>query len=130
MKNLTIIFWIVVILTIGLVFVQNQALFLAEQNLSINLFLYEFSLPSLKNGTILVFFFFCGALLTEISSLIGRFKTRQALKKCKISGEGYLDKIGELKTQLDQLKVRYSSKGVVHKSSVMDTDPHNDRAVA
>ena len=43
---------------------------------------------------------------------------------------GHLDKIGELKTQIDQLKVRYSPKDIVRKSSVMDTDPQDDRAAA
>ena len=129
MNKLRITIWIAAILTIGLVFIQNQALYLAEQRLSINLFLYEFSFPVLKNGTIILFFFFGGVLLTAAGSLFGRFKTSKALKKCKISGEGYLDKIGELKTQLDQMKVRYSSKGVVHKSSAIGADLHNDRAV-
>jgi hypothetical protein len=130
MKKLKIFFWIVTLLTIGLVFIQNRALFLAEQSLSIKLFLYEFSLPALKNGTILLFIFFCGALLAEISSLLGRFKARKALRKCKINVEGYLEKIGELNTQLDQLKVRYSPKGVVHEPSGMGTDLNKDRAVA
>ena len=66
-----------------------------------------------------------GPWLTAFSIILGG----QVLS-IRISGEGYLDKIGELKTQLDQLKVRYSSKGVVHKSSGVGTDPHNDRAVA
>ena len=33
-----------------------------------------------------------------------------------IGGEGYLDEIGELKTQLDQLKIYYSPKGVTPNS--------------
>ncbi len=63
--------------------------------------------------------------MTAFSTILGG----QVLS-IRISGEGYLGKIGELKTQLDQLKVRYSSKGVVHKSAGVGTDPHNDRAVA
>ena len=65
-----------------------------------------------------------------INSLICRFKTRKALKKCKINGEGGLYKSGELKTQMDRLKVRYSPKDIVRKPSVMDIDPQDDHATA
>jgi hypothetical protein len=95
---------------IGLLFIQNESLSLTEQTLSLNLFLFEISLPPIPNGAILVLFFFSGILLSAASSLVGRFKTRKALKRCNATGDGYIDKIGALKTQLDQMNSRHTPK--------------------
>ena len=129
MKKLTAFIWLAAILVIGLIFIQNQALYFTEQKISLNLLLYEISFPSLHNGTIILFFFFSGALLSAAGRLVGRFKAHNALKKCKTTGEGYIDKIGELKTQIDQLKSR-APKGVVLKSSNRDKKPGDDHVPA
>lgn len=119
MKKILYIIWVAVVLMIGLLFIQNQSLYLTKQSLSLNLLLVDITLPPISNGIILLIFFFGGILLSAASSLIGRFKTRKALKRCKASGDGYIDKIGALKTQLDQMKDRHAPK-TAFKPSVMD----------
>ena len=130
MKKLALFLWAAAILIIGLIFIQNQALYLTEQRLSLNLLLYDISLPPLHNGTIILIFFFSGALLSYASRFTDPFKARHALKKCKATGEGYLDKIGELKSQIDQMKSRGTPKGAGFKSSAMDTMPGADHKPA
>lgn len=129
MKKLKMILWITTILVIGLVFIQNQAFSMAEQRLSLNLLLFKIALPPLSNGAILLLFFFGGILLSATSSMIGRLKTRKALKRCKATGDGYIDKIGVLKTQLDQMKNRNTPKTAV-KPSVVAQAPGRDHAPA
>ena len=118
MKKLALILWVAAISVIGLIFIQNQALYFTEQRLSLNLLLYDISFPPLHNGTVILIFFFSGALLSYAIRFTGPFKARHALKKCKDTGEGYLDKIGKLKSQIDQMKSRGTTKGVGLKSSL------------
>jgi len=110
MKKIRYTLWAAAILMIGLLFIQNQALYSTQQSLSLNLLLFDIALPPLPNGAILLFFFLSGILLAAGSSLTGRFKTRRALKRCNATGDGYIDKIAVLKTQLDQMKDRSMSK--------------------
>lgn len=129
MKKLKMILWITTILVIGLVFIQNQAFSMAEQRLSLNLLLFKIALPPLSNGAILLLFFFGGILLSATSSMIGRLKTRKALKRCTANGDDYIHKIGVLKTQLDQMKNRNTPKTAV-KPSVIAQASGRDHAVA
>jgi len=129
MKKLIMILWITAILVIGLVFIQNQAFYLAEQRLSLNLLLFKIALPPLPNGVILLFFFFSGILLSAASSVIGRLKTRKALKRCKATGDDYIDKIGALKNQLDEMKSRNTPK-TAFTSSLMNPAAGGDHAPA
>ena len=129
MKKLIMILWITVILVIGLLFIQNQSLYLTKQSLNLNMLLVDITLPPISNGIILLFFFFSGILLSAASSLIGRFKTRKALKRCNATGDGYIDKIGALKTQLDQMKDRHTPK-TAFKPSVMDKTAGSDHVPA
>lgn len=126
MKKFIILLWMAAILVIGLIFIQNQALYLTEQRLTLDLFLYKISFPPLHNGAIILLFFSSGVLLSAASRLIGAFKARNTLKKCKATGEGYIEKIGELKTQVDQMKSRNAPKGDVLRSSAIETEPSGD----
>lgn len=129
MKKILYIIWGAVILMIGLVFIQNQSLYLTNQSLSLNLLLFDIALPPLPNGVILLFFFFGGTLLAAASSLIGRLKSHKALKRCSATGDGYIDKIGALKSQLEQMNSRNTTKSGT-KASVMDSRIGGDRASA
>jgi len=129
MKKIIYIFWVAVILMIGLLFIQNQSLYSTEQSLSLNLLLFDITLPPLSNGAILLFFFFSGILLSFASGLISRFKTRKALKRCNATGDGYIDKIGVLKTQLDQMNSRNPPK-TAFKPSVIAQATNRDHAPA
>lgn len=104
MKKILYSIWVAVILMIGLMFIQNQSLYLTKQSLSLNLLFFDIASPPLPNGVILLFFFFGGILLASTNSLVGRFKARKALKRCNATGDGYIDKIGVLKNQLEQMK--------------------------
>lgn len=110
MKKILYTIWIAVILMNGLMFIQNQSLYLAKQSFSLNLLLFDIALPPLPNGAFLLLFFFSGILLGAASSLIGRFKIRKELKRCNATGDGYIDKIGVLKTQLEQMNSRNTPK--------------------
>jgi uncharacterized integral membrane protein len=129
MRKIIYIVWVTVILMIGLVLIQNQSLYSTEQSLSLNLLLFDIVLPPLPNGVILLFFFFGGILLSAAGSMIGRFKARKALKRCNATGDGYIDKIGALKTQLDEMKSRSNPK-TTFKSSLMNPAAGGDHAPA
>jgi uncharacterized integral membrane protein len=129
MKKILYIIWVAVVLMIGLLFIQNQSLYSTEQSLSLNMLLVDIRLPPISNGIILLIFFFGGILLSAASSLIGRLKTRKALKRCNATGDGYIDKIGALKTQLDQMKDRHAHK-TAFKPSVMDKTAGSDHVPA
>jgi uncharacterized integral membrane protein len=121
MKKFRMLLWIAATLAIGLIFIQNQGLYMTEQKLSLNLFLYEISFPTLQNGVIILLAFFSGVVLAAMSSLFGRLEKRNALKKCRAIGEGYLEKIGELKVLIEQMKSGKPTRAAVFKS------PQGDR---
>jgi uncharacterized integral membrane protein len=129
MKKILYTMWGAVILMIGLVFIQNQSLYMTNQSLSLNLLLFDIALPPLPNGVILLFFFFGGILLGAASSVIGRVKTRKALKRCNATGDGYIDKIGVLKNQLDRMNSRNTLKAA-HKPSGLGQAIGGDHAPA
>ena len=129
MKKILYIIWVAAILLIGTVFIQNQSLYLTQQSLSLNLLVFEIALPPLPNGAILLFFFFSGIVLSAASSMIGRLKSRKALKRCKANGDGYIDKIGALKNQLDEVKSRNTPK-TAFKSSLMNPAAGGDHTPA
>ena len=129
MKKMITILWITVILVIGLVFIQNQSLYLTKQSLNLNMLLVDITLPPISNGIILLFFFFSGILLSAAGSMMGRLKTRKALKRCKATGDGYIDKIGVLKNQLDEMK-SHSTPKTTFKSSLMNPAAGGDHAPA
>ena len=129
MKKIIYIIWVTVILTIGLLFIQNQSLFWTTQRLELNLLFFDIALPPLPNGAILLSFFFSGILLSAAGSMMGRLKTRKALKRCKATGDGYIDKIGVLKNQLDEMK-SHSTPKTTFKSSLMNPAAGGDHAPA
>lgn len=116
MKKILYSIWTAVILIIGLVFIQNQSLYLTKHSLS-PLF-FDIALPPFPNGVILLFFFFGGILLASSNGLVGRFRTRKALKRCNANGAGCIDKIRVLKNQLKQMNSRNTPKTLL-KPSVM-----------
>ena len=119
MKKMIYLLWMVAIFAIVLIFIQNQSLYLTEQRLSLDLFLYKISFPPIHNGSIILLFFAFGVLLSAAGRLFGAFKARKALKKCESTGEGYVDKIGELKTQVDKMKIRGAPKAVAPGATTM-----------
>jgi uncharacterized integral membrane protein len=129
MKKILYSIWIVVILMIGLVFIQNQSLYLTKHSLSLNLLFFDIALPPLPNGVILLFFFFGGILFASANSLVGRFKTRKALRRCNATGAGYIDKIRVLKNQLEQMNSRNTPKTLL-KPSVMSQATGGDHEPA
>jgi uncharacterized integral membrane protein len=129
MKKILYVCWVAVVLMIGLLFIQNPSLFLTEQTLSLNLLIFAIAIPPIPNGAILVLFFFAGILLAAASSLMGRFKTRKALKRCNATGDGYIDKIGVLKSQLEQMNSRNTPKTLL-KPSVMSQATGGDHEPA
>ena len=112
--------WIMTIVVFSLVFTQNQALLTSEQSLHINLVLYQFTIPAVHNGFVILFFFGVGALLSYATATVSRFRAWKALKKCRASADGYLDRIGELKNQIDQLKNRCGKQNAGFKPSAID----------
>jgi uncharacterized integral membrane protein len=129
MRKIIYIVWVTVILMIGLVLIQNQSLYSTKQSLSLNMLLVDITFPPISNGVILLIFFFGGILLSAAGSMIGRFKARKALKRCNATGDGYIDKIGALKTQLDEMKSRSNPK-TTFKSSLMNPAAGGDHAPA
>jgi uncharacterized integral membrane protein len=129
MRKIIYIVWVTVILMIGLALIQNQSLYSTKQSLSLNMLLVDITLPPISNGVILLIFFFGGILLSAAGSMIGRLKTRKARKRCKATGDGYIDKIGALKTQLDEMKRRSNPK-TTFKSSLMNPAAGGDHAPA
>ncbi|MCB2168983.1 MAG: hypothetical protein KQI78_15105 [Deltaproteobacteria bacterium] len=129
MKKILYIIWVAVVLMIGLLFIQNQSLYLTKQSLNLNMLLIDITLPPISNGVILLIFFFGGILLSAAGSMMGRLKTRKALKRCKATGDGYIDKIGVLKNQLDEMK-SHSTPKTTFKSSLMNPAAGGDHAPA
>jgi len=106
MKKVKVVFWLLVILFVVLVVVQNQAYFLAKESLEINLYFGKYHTPALANGVLILGCFLIGFLIAYAISLSERFKARKAVKSMNATVESHLEQISALRGEIEAIKKR------------------------
>ena len=105
MKKATLILWVIIFGVIALVIFQNQAFFLTNQSLQVNLGVMEaYHTPELPIAIMVLLFFLTGVLIAYLFSLSARFKARRTLKKLNTTIASHTAEVADLRREIDSLK--------------------------
>ena len=105
MKKATLIIWVIIFGVIALVIFQNQAFFLTNQSLQVNLGVMEaYHTPELPIAIMVLLFFLTGILIAYLFSLSARFKARRTVKKLNTTIASHTAEVADLRREIDSLK--------------------------
>ena len=105
MKKATLIIWVIIFGVIALVIFQNQAFFLTNQSLQVNLGVMEaYHTPELPIAIMVLLFFLTGILIAYLFSLAARFKARRTVKKLNTTIASHTAEVADLRREIDSLK--------------------------
>lgn len=109
LRNVKIVFWIIILIIIGLLGYQNKAFFMAKHSLGLKLpFLSIVHTPELSNAVLFLIFFMAGFLIAYFLSLAKRFKSKKTIKDLKTSGSSHQDDIATLRKEVETLRIKPS----------------------
>ena len=105
MKKATLILWVLIFGVIALLIFQNQAFFLSNQSLQVNLGVTEaYHTPELPIAILVLLFFLTGVVFAYLFSLSARFKARRTIKKLNTTLASHNDEVAGLRREIDSLK--------------------------
>ena len=105
MKKATLIIWAIIFGVIALLIFQNQAFFLTNQSLRINLgIVNEYTTPELPIAIMVLLFFLVGILIAYLFSLSARFKARRMIKKLNTTNASLKSDVEGLRREINALK--------------------------
>jgi uncharacterized integral membrane protein len=90
---------------IALLIFQNQAFFLSNQSLRVNLGVTEaYHTPELPIAILVLLFFLTGIVIAYLFSLSARLKARRTVKKLNTTITSHNAEVAELRREIDSLK--------------------------
>ena len=104
MKKVKLVFWLLLIALVALAVVQNQAYFLAQQSLRIDLYFANYQSPELPTGTFFVACLVIGLLIAYLMSLPQRFRSRKTIKTLEATNASQQETISAQQKEIDALK--------------------------
>ena len=105
MKKVKIIFWVIVIVFVGIVIFQNQDFFLDKQSLKINLWLVaDYQTPETPNAVFFIACLLLGLIIAYISGLFERFKFKRTIKMLNKSIDSQMQTISELNNKIESFQ--------------------------
>ncbi len=105
MKKATLIIWVIIFGVIALVIFQNQAFFLSNQSLRVNLGVIKaYHTPELPIAILFLLFFLTGIVIAYLFNLSARLKARRTIKKLNTTIASQNDELTGLKREIDSLK--------------------------
>lgn len=96
--------WILVLIFLMLLFVQNQSVFLSSRSLHLNLYFVKYQTPQLPDGVFFLATLIIGLLISYLFSLGDRFKSRRALKSLSTTLDDRQQELVALKKEIEELK--------------------------
>ena len=105
MKKATLIIWAIIFGVIALLIFQNQAFFLTNQSLRINLgILKAYHTPELPIAILVLLFFLAGVLIAYLFNVSARFKARRLIKKLNATNASLKSDVEGLQREINSLK--------------------------
>lgn len=105
MKKLKYLFWLIIVIFLGLLVYQNLAFFTAKQRLSINLGIYEKTTPELTVGAIIAIFVGLSVLIMMFFYLLSRYETYRAKKTIKALRNSIEESSGTIATLKQEVEL-------------------------
>ena len=123
MKKATLIIWVIIFGVIALLIFQNQAFFLSNQALRINLGVIKaYHTPQLPIAILVLFFFLGGVLIAYLFNLSARFKARRTIKKLNATVATQGTEVDGLRRELNALKGIETPEDQPASETLTDTD--------
>jgi uncharacterized integral membrane protein len=123
MKKATLIIWVIIFGVIALLIFQNQAFFLINQSLRVNLgVVKEYHTPELPIAILVLLFFLAGILIAYLFNLSARFKARRTIKKLNATIASHDTEVDGLRRELNALKGIETTADQPESESRTDTD--------
>jgi uncharacterized integral membrane protein len=108
---------------IALLIFQNQAFFLSNQSLRVNLGVTEaYHTPELPIAILVLLFFLTGIVIAYLFSLSARLKSRRTIKKLNTTIASHNAEVAELRREIDSLKGIETPENGLAAESKSDTD--------
>jgi uncharacterized integral membrane protein len=104
MGNLKTGLWIVIVGFVGLLFFQNQGVFLATRKLRMDLLFAKYQSPELPDILLFICTFVIGCLISYFASLSSRFKFKKRIKQLHSTLDAQQKELTGLKSEIDGLK--------------------------
>ena len=105
MKKATLIIWAIIFGVIALLIFQNQAFFLANQSLRVNLgVIKEYQTPELPIAVTFLLFFLSGIIIAYLFNISARFKAKRTIKKLNTTLASHDADMAGMKKEVDSLK--------------------------
>jgi len=105
MKKATLILWALIFGVIALLIFQNQAFFLSNQSLQVNLGVTDpYHTPELPIAILVLLFFLTGVVIAYLFNLSARFKARRTIKKLNTTIASHNDEVAGLRREIDSIK--------------------------
>ena len=105
MKKATLIIWAIIFGVIALLIFQNQAFFLTNQSLRVNLgVIEEYNTPELPIAVTFLLFFLSGIIIAYLFNISARFKAKRTIKKLNTTLASHDADMAGLKNEVDSLK--------------------------
>ena len=108
MKKLKYVFWLILVILVGLVVYQNLEFFSSKHSLVLNLGFYQQTTPALTTGAIIATFVAIGVLIMMMLYTVSRYNGYRAQKNIKSLQSGIDERdntIAQLTQEVEQLKV-------------------------
>jgi uncharacterized integral membrane protein len=123
MKKATLIIWVIIFGVIALLIFQNQAFFLSNQALRVNLGVIKaYHTPQLPIAILVLFFFLGGVLIAYLFNLSARFKARRTIKKLNATIASQGTEVDGLRRELNALKGIETPEDQTASETLTDTD--------
>lgn len=105
MKNIKIVFWVIIVGFIVLLLFQNQDVIIAKQIFKLDLMVVdEYHTQELPNGVIYFICLLTGLFIAFFAGIADRFKFKKNIRNLKIANDSQLEEISTLKSKLESLQ--------------------------
>jgi uncharacterized integral membrane protein len=105
MKKATLIIWAIIFGVMALLIFQNQAFFLTNQALRVNLgVVNEYLTPELPIAILVLLFFLAGIIIAYLFNISARFKARRTIKKLNTTLTSHNAELAGLRREINTLK--------------------------
>lgn len=105
MKNVKIVFWLIIVAFLVLVGFQNKAFFLQKHSFDLDLWVTApYETPEIHNAVLFVVCFLAGLAIAYVSGLYERYKAKKTIKQLTKTANERQTEAEQLKAEVEALK--------------------------
>jgi uncharacterized integral membrane protein len=119
-KKAKIVFWIIFIVLVLILYLQNKGFFMRQDELSLNLFVFDFNTSQLPMIVFVAGFFFIGLIIAFLFNLIERYRTKKIIQGLTMKLDEQNKMLTSQKNEVDRLR-KVLQEGVEINSEFKET---------